>query len=180
MASSFCFALHAHGLVKKPSTQPHSHHLTTLLSSTQPLLKELQKLPMRIDVSTALISTALKKTSARILDAFVDSVFQFSDQELLPSQSNFRPVEEIGEAVTVQCVEGEIPIDFPEGVYIRNAQKLGSKLASNIIVGMHLGTPPKPPRYDMAALLALHHYLQVRKNSPTSCLQTLHDKLSSL
>ncbi|XP_077228534.1 carotenoid 9,10(9',10')-cleavage dioxygenase 1-like isoform X4 [Tasmannia lanceolata] len=119
MASSFCFALHAHGLVKKPSTQPHSHHLTTLLSST-PLLKELQKLPMRIDVSTALISTALKKTSARILDAFVDSVFQFSDQELLPSQSNFRPVEEIGEAVTVQCIEGEIPIDFPEGVYIRN------------------------------------------------------------
>ncbi|XP_077232111.1 carotenoid 9,10(9',10')-cleavage dioxygenase 1-like [Tasmannia lanceolata] len=114
MASSFCFAFHAHGLMKKPSIPPDFSHLNTLLSSA-PLLKELQNLPMRIDVSTA-----IKKTSERILDAFVDSVFQFSDQQLLPSQSNFGPVEEIGEAVTVKCIEGEIPIDFPEGVYIRN------------------------------------------------------------
>ncbi|XP_077232416.1 carotenoid 9,10(9',10')-cleavage dioxygenase 1-like [Tasmannia lanceolata] len=85
-----------------------------------PLLKELQKLPLRIDVSTAVVSKAIKKTSERILNAFVDSVFQFSDQQLLPSQSNFAPVEEIGEAVTVKCIEGEIPIDFPEGIYMRN------------------------------------------------------------
>jgi carotenoid cleavage dioxygenase len=30
------------------------------------------------------------------------------------------PVEEIGEAVNVSAIEGEIPVDFPEGVYIRN------------------------------------------------------------
>ncbi|XP_077252487.1 carotenoid 9,10(9',10')-cleavage dioxygenase 1-like [Tasmannia lanceolata] len=80
-----------------------------------PFLRELKQLPMRID-----ISKAIKKTSERILDAFVDSVFQFVDQPTLPSQINFGPVEEIGEAVKVNCIEGEIPIDFPEGVYIRN------------------------------------------------------------
>jgi len=39
-------------------------------------------------------------------------------------QSNFAPVEEIGESVQVITVEGEIPDDFPEGVYIRNGQEL--------------------------------------------------------
>ncbi|MCD7458498.1 hypothetical protein HAX54_038385, partial [Datura stramonium] len=51
---------------------------------------------------------------------FVDFVFEFIDQPLLPSQSNFTPVEEIGESVRVTKVEGKIPDDFPEGVYIRN------------------------------------------------------------
>ncbi|KAK2970502.1 hypothetical protein RJ640_013574 [Escallonia rubra] len=35
-------------------------------------------------------------------------------------QSNFAPVEEMGEAVLVSNVNGAIPDDFPEGVYIRN------------------------------------------------------------
>ncbi|XP_060208324.1 carotenoid 9,10(9',10')-cleavage dioxygenase 1-like isoform X2 [Lycium barbarum] len=35
-------------------------------------------------------------------------------------KSNFAPVEEIGEAVQVSTVQGKIPDDFPEGVYIRN------------------------------------------------------------
>ena len=35
-------------------------------------------------------------------------------------QSNFAPVEEIGEAVKITSIEGEIPNDFPEGIYIRN------------------------------------------------------------
>lgn len=32
-------------------------------------------------------------------------------------------MDEIGEAVVVTTVEGKIPDDFPEGVYIRNGQQ---------------------------------------------------------
>lgn len=35
-------------------------------------------------------------------------------------QSNFAPVEELDEAILVTSVQGQIPDDFPEGVYIRN------------------------------------------------------------
>lgn len=35
-------------------------------------------------------------------------------------QENFAPVEEIGEIVEAVCFEGEIPADFPQGVYMRN------------------------------------------------------------
>ena len=35
-------------------------------------------------------------------------------------QKNFAPVEEIGGLVEVTCIEGQIPADFPEGVYLRN------------------------------------------------------------
>jgi carotenoid cleavage dioxygenase-like enzyme len=35
-------------------------------------------------------------------------------------QSNFAPVDEIGESIEILQIEGEIPTDFPEGVYIRN------------------------------------------------------------
>lgn len=35
-------------------------------------------------------------------------------------QKNFAPVEEIGEDVEVICNEGNVPADFPEGIYIRN------------------------------------------------------------
>ncbi|KAF8028632.1 hypothetical protein BT93_E1312 [Corymbia citriodora subsp. variegata] len=55
-----------------------------------------------------------------MLEAFVDSLFRFVDQPLLPSQKNFAPVEEIGEAIVVACCEGDIPVDFPQGVLVRN------------------------------------------------------------
>uniref|UniRef100_K3Y221 Uncharacterized protein n=1 Tax=Setaria italica TaxID=4555 RepID=K3Y221_SETIT len=35
-------------------------------------------------------------------------------------QGNFRPIDEIGEAVLLNDLSGEVPEDFPEGVYIRN------------------------------------------------------------
>lgn len=35
-------------------------------------------------------------------------------------QSNFAPVVELGEAIVVTSIQGQIPDDFPEGVYIRN------------------------------------------------------------
>ena len=40
----------------------------------------------------------------------------------LSLQSNFAPVDEIGEAIEIHQnqIEGAIPDDFPEGVYIRN------------------------------------------------------------
>ncbi|KAF4372936.1 hypothetical protein G4B88_018101 [Cannabis sativa] len=47
------------------------------------------------------IEHVMKNTSIKILDAFVDSMFEIIDQPLLPSQKNFEPVEdELGEAVT--------------------------------------------------------------------------------
>jgi len=38
-------------------------------------------------------------------------------------QSNFAPVDEIGEAIEIHQIEGAIPEDFPEGVYIRNGDR---------------------------------------------------------
>ncbi|XP_056177030.1 carotenoid 9,10(9',10')-cleavage dioxygenase 1-like [Syzygium oleosum] len=35
-------------------------------------------------------------------------------------QKNFAPVEEIGEQTVVTCCEGNIPINFPQGVFVRN------------------------------------------------------------
>lgn len=40
--------------------------------------------------------------------------------KLLALQSNFAPVDELKEAVVVHTIEGNVPHDFPEGVYIRN------------------------------------------------------------
>ena len=41
-------------------------------------------------------------------------------------QSNFAPVDEIGGPIEILQIEGEIPEDFPEGVYIRNGNHLVS------------------------------------------------------
>ncbi|KAK9079449.1 hypothetical protein SSX86_001120 [Deinandra increscens subsp. villosa] len=87
-----------------------------ILSSFQPFIGELQKVPIKLQVPHEII----KKTSVELLHSFTDSVFEFIDHESYPSQSNFGPVEEIGEAIDVIDVQGAIPIDFPEGVYIRN------------------------------------------------------------
>ncbi|PON67799.1 Carotenoid oxygenase, partial [Parasponia andersonii] len=57
-----------------------------------------------------------------MLDAVADSIFKLVDQPLLPSQKNFVPVEEIGDTVEVTCTRGNIPSDFPQGVYVRNGR----------------------------------------------------------
>jgi hypothetical protein len=54
---------------------------TVVVLSEQPLLKELQQLPMQLDVSKS-----IRNASVKLLDAFVDSLFQFADQPVLPSQ----------------------------------------------------------------------------------------------
>ncbi|CAK7353224.1 unnamed protein product [Dovyalis caffra] len=88
---------------------------TRLSSSYKPLLKDLQQLPLQLDVSKS-----IKNASGKLLDAFVDSMFQFADQPILPSQSNFAPVDELNEAFVITSIEGKVPDDFPGGVYIRN------------------------------------------------------------
>ncbi|KAJ9688245.1 hypothetical protein PVL29_014119 [Vitis rotundifolia] len=107
--ASFSFALQVNGLFHNHSISHSFDHLKTLLSST------VKKISLRTD-----IAKTLKNTSNKMLDAFVDSAFQFVSQTLPPSQKNFTPVEEIGEAVQVVCIEGIIPVDFQAGVYIRN------------------------------------------------------------
>ncbi|KAJ8555479.1 hypothetical protein K7X08_012975 [Anisodus acutangulus] len=103
--------------LQRPSLPAKLEHLRNPLSSRlKPFLRELDRFP---NISVA-VPKAIKETSFKLLDAFVDFMYEFVDQPLLPSQSNFAPVEEIGEATTVRIVEGKIPDDFPEGVYIRN------------------------------------------------------------
>ncbi|CAL5362203.1 unnamed protein product [Camellia sinensis] len=114
--ATLCLASQVKGSIHK---QPIPHRIgelkTSLSSTVKPFIQELEKLPMRIDVSKT-----IKSVTLRILDAFVDSVFQFVDQPVLPSQRNFVPVEEIGHIAQIEGIVGEIPADFPEGVYIRN------------------------------------------------------------
>ena len=46
-------------------------------------------------------------------------------------QSNFAPVEEIGQITNILRIEGAIPEDFPEGVYIRNGNSLSLLTITN-------------------------------------------------
>ncbi|KAL4194116.1 hypothetical protein AMTRI_Chr05g57680 [Amborella trichopoda] len=78
-------------------------------------MKNLEHLPLKTHVSEI-----LKGASQRVLNAFVDSVFQFVDQPTTESQSNFAPVEEIGKEIRISSMEVVIAEDFPEGIYIRN------------------------------------------------------------
>lgn len=96
--------------VQRPSSVTNFDHFKNQL------LSSFQKISIKLQAPQATI----KKTSVELLHAITDSVFQFIDQPLLPSQSNFDPVDEIGEAVHVDDVQGMIPDGFPEGVYIRN------------------------------------------------------------
>ncbi|KAL0288585.1 UNVERIFIED_CONTAM: 9-cis-epoxycarotenoid dioxygenase, chloroplastic [Sesamum angustifolium] len=74
----------------------------------------------KISSTVDILPRTIKETSVKLLDDFVDGVFEFVDQPYLPSQSNFAPVDEIGEPVHATLIHGSIPPDFPEGVYIRN------------------------------------------------------------
>ncbi|KAF9590614.1 hypothetical protein IFM89_035932 [Coptis chinensis] len=104
--------------VHKASLSPKLDVGRTSLPSAfdvKPFLKELLHVPTGLNVSRT-----IKDTSRRLLNAFVDSVFQFVDIPYLPNERNFAPTEETGQATTVVNIEGEIPIDFPMGVYLRN------------------------------------------------------------
>lgn len=102
MASSY-LAFQVNCGLQKPSISHNFNHLKTTLSSyvlyfgllpefmrylhltwmsyhEQPLLGELQQPSMRFDVSKT-----IKNTPMKLLDAFVDHMFEFVDQPLLPS-----------------------------------------------------------------------------------------------
>ncbi|KAI5002036.1 hypothetical protein ZWY2020_026686 [Hordeum vulgare] len=102
---------------KKPTiTRPNATRFSTQIKTT-PYLKELQRhLTVRLGEASDAMSNAYKA----LLDAFVESTFTFSDQLLRPTESNFAPVDEVGERIKIMEIEVTIPADFPEGVYIRN------------------------------------------------------------
>ncbi|XP_073299297.1 carotenoid 9,10(9',10')-cleavage dioxygenase-like isoform X2 [Primulina huaijiensis] len=134
VASSYAFqvscSLHRHSL--SPKYDAHSGaSLSYSLGFKTLILKALQRIPV-----FHIVERTVKEASLRLLDGFVDLAFEFVDQPLLPSQSNFAPVEEIGTAEQVtDALTGTIPDDFTEGVYIRNGPNPlfgGLKLTNSI------------------------------------------------
>ncbi|KAG6770611.1 hypothetical protein POTOM_026297 [Populus tomentosa] len=125
MTNTSTMAFHVNCSVqRRPSLfQNIDRFKTSLSSSCKPLLKELKQLSMQLEVSQS-----IENASVKLLDAFVDSMFQFADQPILPSQSNLAPVDELNEPFVITSIEGKIPDDFPEGVYIRNGLFLNSIL----------------------------------------------------
>ncbi|KAL3500581.1 hypothetical protein ACH5RR_039674 [Cinchona calisaya] len=99
--------------------------------------QSVKELPRILSLDKSSVSEMVKKTSTKLLNAFVDLAFQFVDQELIPSQGNFAPVEEIGGRVAVATIEGKIPHNFPEGVYIRNGSNphFGARKIAKSIFG---------------------------------------------
>ncbi|KAL3500577.1 hypothetical protein ACH5RR_039670 [Cinchona calisaya] len=103
---------------QRPSSVPiHKYDLsnfgTTLPFPSKPMLRELEQILTDVKAT-------IKKNTLKLIDCFVDLAFDFVDQPLLPSQANFAPVEELEEGIDVTNIEGIIPDDFPQGVYIRN------------------------------------------------------------
>ncbi|KAK8566650.1 hypothetical protein V6N13_002346 [Hibiscus sabdariffa] len=106
-----------------PSETPLSHPHTSSISSRQVIIfplvsSEFEQLVFGVDV----LKSSVKNTAVKLLDAFVDSTFEFVDYSYPSdlSQTIAAPVDELREAVPVTNVNGNIPSDFPQGVYIRN------------------------------------------------------------
>ncbi|CAM0950970.1 unnamed protein product [Alopecurus aequalis] len=94
--------------------------ILSLAITSKPKKSLFQELRRQISFRFNEASNVLKNAPHMLLDAIVDSTFKFTDQSLLPSESNFASVDEIGGSIEIHQIEGEIPTDFPEGVYIRN------------------------------------------------------------
>ncbi|GLT53563.1 hypothetical protein SLA2020_268260 [Shorea laevis] len=62
----------------------------------------------------------VKTSLSSVFKPILRELQQFADQPLLPSQSNFAPVDEMKEAIPITDIRGKIPHNFQEGVYIRN------------------------------------------------------------
>uniref|UniRef100_A0A0E0EKY4 Uncharacterized protein n=1 Tax=Oryza meridionalis TaxID=40149 RepID=A0A0E0EKY4_9ORYZ len=102
----------------RSSISPKAARLSHQKASTgKPYFREIQE---HLSSKLGEASNAMNSTYQQLLDSFVDHTFTFKCQPLRPTESNFAPVDEIGEITRVIEIEGEIPADFPEGVYIRN------------------------------------------------------------
>lgn len=101
-----------------------------IISISKPYFKELQH-QFASTVGDA------SDASRRLLGAFVGTVFLISHQPLRSTEGNFAPVDEIGKITEILDIAGEIPTDFPEGVYIRNGSNplFGALHSSNSIFG---------------------------------------------
>ncbi|KAL5858148.1 hypothetical protein ACOSQ3_005606 [Xanthoceras sorbifolium] len=110
--------------LQKSSFSYNFDHLKTLSSSFKPFLGELHQLSMR-----SYVSKTIKDASVKLLDKFVD-------------RSNFAPADELGKAVLITSIEGEIPDDFPQGVYIRNGSNplFGGLMSTKSMFGRHVET----------------------------------------
>ncbi|KAK4833796.1 hypothetical protein QYF36_011295 [Acer negundo] len=97
--------------LQKSSCSHNFNHFKTLSSALKPFQGELHH---QLSMIRSNVSKTIKDASVKLLDAFVDRVFEITDQPLPRSQSNFAPVDELGEAVLITSIEGEIPNDFPE------------------------------------------------------------------
>ncbi|KAE8675839.1 Carotenoid 9,10(9',10')-cleavage dioxygenase 1, putative isoform 2 [Hibiscus syriacus] len=71
-------------------------------SSFKPFLSELQQLGFGLDV----LKAAVKNTSLKLLDAFVDSAFEFVDCSSDTDQTNTAPADELREAAIVTNIHG--------------------------------------------------------------------------
>ncbi|KAM3201759.1 hypothetical protein P3L10_029383 [Capsicum annuum] len=132
MAACICRCQVNYCGLKRPMMSKFTDFRASVSSNLKPILTNLEHFPLILD-----IPKVMKETTFKLLDTFVDLVFEFVDQPLLPSQSNFAPVEEIGEAVRVTEIQAKIPDDFPEGVYIRNGSNplFGGLKSSKSIFG---------------------------------------------
>ncbi|KAK9156811.1 hypothetical protein Scep_003385 [Stephania cephalantha] len=80
--------------------------------SFKPISKKLEK-PEQVGKNIPFES--IKAAFATLVNAFVNSAFEFGENQMI-LQGNFAPVDEIGEAVVISNIEGQIPMNFPEGV----------------------------------------------------------------
>ncbi|KAL4194119.1 hypothetical protein AMTRI_Chr05g67100 [Amborella trichopoda] len=104
--------IHAYGSRRKPSATTSHAQLRSTVHVTPHPSKDWPGLSLKEK-----ITKTLQSISKVFLDAFMDNVFHFVKQPML---RNYAPVNPIDEAVMISSVEGQIPNDFPEGVYIRN------------------------------------------------------------
>ncbi|PQQ04027.1 carotenoid 9 10(9 10)-cleavage dioxygenase 1-like [Prunus yedoensis var. nudiflora] len=84
-----CFALQ-----KKPSVSNNLEYFKTTLSSSAFMVSSVTIVDEKSGTSTPMqigVSKTFKNASSKVLDFLVDSMFEFVDQSLLPSQSNFGP-----------------------------------------------------------------------------------------
>ncbi|KAK1289617.1 hypothetical protein QJS10_CPB18g01070 [Acorus calamus] len=130
--ASFTHAMRITCAVEKaPPTTPLQHLTSTLNSAFKPLLKKTNQLPLKTQ-----FTESIKAACVTMLDAFVDSTFKFVDTPAeLPG--NYAPVDEIDEAIMLSDIEGEIPKDFPQGIYMRTGPNFlhPTKLATESMFG---------------------------------------------